>query len=614
MPVMYKNSHTEVNLEELASEELFDFIDNIPSESEDELDEDSEDEQFKPEANNSVPAEELNEYFDTKYPSEEISQAEIIEEEPGTSSNPIQKKSTSVSWKCKELLWRKKNLGDVPSTFTGNVDLSEAIKNLETPYDYFKYFFDDALMEHIVEETRKYSASKDPTKVLQFTMTDLNRYLGICIISSVASITNTRMYWNETIGLRIVQDALSVRAFERIRSFLHFNDNSIDAQGDKLHKLRPVIDSLSKKFLSVPMEEMLSIDEQICATKARHHMKQYLPLKPHKWGYKLFVLSGVSGFCYKFEIYTGRENDPEKRLSDEPDLGASSNVVVRLAREIPRNCYYKVYFDNYYTSVPVITYLAKLGIHSLGTVRRNRLPSCKVPSEAEGRKLERGTCGEFVANYDGIDISNVYWKDNKMVTLLSSFVGIDPIDKVDRYDRKGHEKIQVSCPAIVRQYNRHMGGVDLLDSIIGKYKIKMRSRKWYMRLFYHLLDITIINAWLLYRRCNQENNKLLKLADFRIELARTLCSIGGTSSTPKRGRPSVLQQTIECKRKKPNAAALPPQEVRLDNVCHFPIWNTTRLRCKNPTCKAQTYVLCEKCKTALCFNKDKICFKTFHEK
>lgn len=55
---------------------------------------------------------------------------------------------------------------------------------------------------------------------------------------------------------------------------------------------------------------MLSIDEQICATKVRHHMKQYVPLKSHKWGYKLFALSGVSGFCYKFEIYTGTENDP----------------------------------------------------------------------------------------------------------------------------------------------------------------------------------------------------------------------------------------------------------------------------------------------------------------
>lgn len=29
--------------------------------------------------------------------------------------------------------------------------------------------------------------------------------------------------------------------------------------------------------------------------------------KPHKYGFKLVVLAGVSGFAYNFEIYTGAE-------------------------------------------------------------------------------------------------------------------------------------------------------------------------------------------------------------------------------------------------------------------------------------------------------------------
>lgn len=111
---------------------------------------------------------------------------------------------------------------------------------------------------------------------------------------------------------------------------------------------------------------------------------------------------------------------------------------------------------------------------------------------------------------------------------------------------------------MVKQYNRHMGGVDLLDSLIGRYRIKMWSRKWYMRLFYHLLDITVINAWLLMRRYNKDK-PVMKLADFRIELANTLCTIGTPRST-KRGRPSALQKVIEIKRKKPNTGILPSHE------------------------------------------------------
>lgn len=58
------------------------------------------------------------------------------------------------------------------------------------------------------------------------------------------------------------------------------------------------------------------------------------------------------------------------------------------------------------------------------------------------------------------------------------------------------------------------------------------------------MDLTVIISWLWYRRCNQENKKLKNMAEFRIELAHTLCSIG-ISSTPKRGRLSEFQQTIE---------------------------------------------------------------------
>lgn len=156
---------------------------------------------------------------------------------------------------------------------------------------------------------------------------------------------------------------------------LHFNDNTKllpkeHKDHDRLHKLRPIVEILNNRFESVPIESCLSVDEQLCATKARHHMKQYLPDKPHKWGYKLYVLCGTDGFAYNFEIYTGDENHERFRPANEPDLGASANNVVRLCRIIPTNQNYRVYFDNYYCSIPLMVYFVKKGIYSLGTVRR----------------------------------------------------------------------------------------------------------------------------------------------------------------------------------------------------------------------------------------------------
>lgn len=56
---------------------------------------------------------------------------------------------------------------------------------------------------------------------------------------------------------------------------------------------------------------------------------------------------------------------------------------------------------------------------------------------------------------------------------------------------------------------------------------------------YHLLDVTISNAWILYKRVNvQRGNvkKMLTLADFRVKLGETLCKFG--SVTRHSGRPS----------------------------------------------------------------------------
>lgn len=61
----------------------------------------------------------------------------------------------------------------------------------------------------------------------------------------------------------------------------------------------------------------------------------------------------------------------------------------------------------------------------------------------------------------------VKWFDNRPVTLLSTFTGANPITQVQRWDKKQKEAVQVPCPNIVTVYNKSMGGVDLMDSLIA---------------------------------------------------------------------------------------------------------------------------------------------------
>lgn len=67
---------------------------------------------------------------------------------------------------------------------------------------------------------------------------------------------------------------------------LHFNDNTLNTIGpnrDKLFKISPILETLKMRFLTVPLEENLSVDEQLCSTKAKSALKVYLPKKPHNW-------------------------------------------------------------------------------------------------------------------------------------------------------------------------------------------------------------------------------------------------------------------------------------------------------------------------------------------
>jgi hypothetical protein len=78
--------------------------------------------------------------------------------------------------------------------------------------------------------------------------------------------------------------------------------------------------------------------------------------------------------------------------------------------------------------------------------------------------------------------------------------------------KKVRKNVPIKCPNVVKHYNKHMGGVDLLDSLLGRHKNRTCSKKWYLRIFYHLLDVTAVNACLLYRRVRGDK---MRLADFR---------------------------------------------------------------------------------------------------
>ena len=48
------------------------------------------------------------------------------------------------------------------------------------------------------------------------------------------------------------------------------------------------------------------------------------------------------------------------------------------------------------------------------------------------------------------------------------------------------------------------GGIDLLNMCTNLYKYNIKSRRWYMYIFFHSLTLALVNSWFLYRRYHQE--------------------------------------------------------------------------------------------------------------
>ena len=235
----------------------------------------------------------------------------------------------------------------------------------------------------------------------------------------------------------VIADTMSLTRFENLKRFLHFNDNSqMPADnGDTLFKLRPIVDSILSKCRSIPQEESHSVDEQIIPTKCRSSLRQYLPKKPHKWGFKGWARCGVSGIIYDIEVYTGKQKDNQ-------EFGKVGSVVKHLVSSLPKNGGHTVFFDNVLSSVELVQSLKEDGIYSVGTIHANRLQGAQKLLKGKKPELVKRECGAHDFCVDSkLKTVLVRWHDNGIMTSVSSYSGSELGDPVKRWSKEKWPKL-----------------------------------------------------------------------------------------------------------------------------------------------------------------------------
>ena len=332
-------------------------------------------------------------------------------------------------------------------------------------------------------------------------------------------LPSIKHYWMQSndMGVQCIQQAMTRDRFLFILGKLHLNDNNGRSPDnmDKLWKIRPLVEGLNQVFKEnkLPMEH-LSIDESMIRFKGRCSFKQYNPMKPIKREYKLWCVADNCGYAYKFEIYIGKNGDS---TSDSfKDLGLGGQVVWQLAESL-KGKWHRLFFDNYFSSVPLMELLQVNHIFACATIRPTRKD---VPVMAADNSLKRGDF-DYRSTPDGISVYK--WRDNRPVHFILNYH--NPTVTTVKRKQKDGSKLVVACPEVVKHYNENMGGVDKHDMLRQMYGVNRKSMKWWHRIFFGLLDMTIVNAYALY--CDAKD-KPVSLLMFRRELAQGLFTLGKT--------------------------------------------------------------------------------------
>lgn len=346
-----------------------------------------------------------------------------------------------------------------------------------------------------IEERRASCADLSKHRYMTTVSTsELKAYIGLLFIAGFyrSNRQNLNDLWQaDGTGVEIFRLTMSIQRFFFIQSCLRFDDKSTRAERHKLDNLAPIrevfeafVEQCQKMYTP---GENCTIDEMLVAFRGRCKFRQYIPSKPARYGLKIFSLVDSKTFYVNnLEIYAGKQPNGQYSVSNKP-----FDVVNRIVFPISKT-HRNLTFDNWFTSYELISHLLKEHkLTSIGTVRKNKT---QIPPQfitTRGKDPKSSTFG----HQKDITLVSYIPKKNKVVLLMSSLHHDDNIDESTGDDQK---------PEIITYYNSTKSGVDVVDELCATYDVSRNSKRWPLTIFFAMLNISGINANIIYRANNSD--------------------------------------------------------------------------------------------------------------
>jgi len=182
-------------------------------------------------------------------------------------------------------------------------------------------------------------------------------------------------------------------------------------------------------------------------------------------------------------------------------MGKIAFETNRYAQEQPTTGFPYTRFNSWYTSPKLAFFLYKRKINTCGTVRKNRKLMPKMEKKLKLGEREANCTKKLLA---------IHWKDRRDVYMLTT-MNKDKMVETKKIDRKTGKKY--FKPECVINYNNNMGAIDKTDMLLSSIECIRRTMKWYKKLFFHIIHMSLLNAYSAYKTVT---GKYIKLADFQL--------------------------------------------------------------------------------------------------
>ncbi len=388
-----------------------------------------------------------------------------------------------------------------------------------TPWEIFKDLLLDDVIQTLVTETNRYADQYFREKGGHQNLpphsrarswkdvdaNDMKAFIGLTLLMGMIQLPSYDLYWSTSWLLRFgMTGVMSRDRYLSILSFLHCADNDqmpppAADNYDRLYKVRGILESFveSWKQAYTPDRE-LSFDETILAFKGTTRMKNYNPLKPHKWGLTVWsITEATTGYVYSWNVYTGKSQQVDPRTQNNDHRGSVHWVTWdSLENAGILNHGHHVYMDNYFSSLTLFDDLAGAGTGACGTLRRNRYGTPDRIKQAKVKKSDPPTMAR-TGQYDTLFIS---WMDRNLVNLVTNIHTDAMFNKRTRSKDSETGWQEREKPLAIEAYTRYMRGVDLADQAMWYCLLTHRTLKWWKKVLFGLLEVTFTNALVIYRK------------------------------------------------------------------------------------------------------------------